>query len=132
MKKSLIISFLYIISLITVFAGALVSLYLTLEAGRNNGSIILPVLFVVWVLSPYMLLATENVLSKRWPDSVRITLYCLILLLVPVSILGYLGVFSPPGTKNAFVFLVIPLISWLLIAIILPILVSQRRKTNRI
>ena len=132
MKKSLIINLLQTISLIAVIAGALGSLYLTLRAGHNNRSILLQALFTVWVLLPLILLGIENVLSRRWPDSARVALYCFILLLVPVSILGYLGVFSPPGTKNAFVFLVIPLISWMLIAIVLPILVSQSRKRDRI
>ncbi len=128
MNKSIIISLLHIISLITVLAGVIVSLYLTLRAGRNNSSIILPLLFVVWVLSPLLFLAIASMRSKRWPFPVRITLYCLVLILVPASLFGYSGIFTPPGTKTAFVFLMIPLISWLLLAIIMPILMSILRK----
>jgi uncharacterized membrane protein len=47
------------------------------------------------------------------------------------SLVSYSGVLSPPGTKPAFVFLVVPLISWLLMAIVIPITASLSRRLSR-
>jgi hypothetical protein len=44
------------------------------------------------------------------------------------SVVGYSGVLSPAGMKPAFIFLVIPLISWVLIMIIITVTISRARK----
>lgn len=100
--------------MVTAAAG---SLGLLLNAGRKNNSLLLLVLFVTWVLSPYIALLFATVFSKRWPAAKRMTLYILMLVLSLGSLIGYSGALSPSGTKPAFVFLVVPLISWLVIGI---------------
>jgi len=118
-------------SVAVLLAGAVCSLDLTLNAGRNNSSILLLVLFGAWVLSPFTALLLANVISKRWLVLTRATLYCLTLFLTLGSLLGYSGVLRLSGTKPAFVFLVVPFISWLLIIIVIPIAVSLSRKLSR-
>ena len=46
-------------------AGAAGAVGLTLYAGRHNNSLILRLIFVVWVLSPFVAAAWANVVSIR-------------------------------------------------------------------
>ena len=109
-------------ALIAVLVGAVGSVGLMLYVGRRNDSRILLVLFVLWVLSPFMVLVLANVVSKRWSVLTRATLYSAMLVLTLGSLAIYGDVaLGPPRPKPAFVFLVVPLASWLLIAIVLPI-----------
>jgi hypothetical protein len=118
-------------ALIAMLAGAGGSLSLMLLTGRNNDSVLLLVLFVTWVLSPFIALLVAIVVSKRWSVLTRVTLYSLMFVLTPGSLVSYSGTLSPPGAKPAFVFLVVPLISWLLIAIVIPITASLSRRLLR-
>ena len=116
-------------ALIAVLVGAVGSVGLMLYVGRRNESRILLVLFALWVLSPFMVLAWANVASKRWSVLTRATFYSLSLVLTlgSLAIYGYIA-FGPPRAKTAFVFVVVPPSSWLLIAIVVPIaaLISNR------
>jgi hypothetical protein len=116
-------------ALIVVLAGAGGALGLMLHAGRRNDSRILLVLFAIWDLSPFMALVFAGVISKRWPVLTRAALYSVMLVLTLGSLAIYGDVaLGPPRAKTAFVFLVVPLASWLLIAIVVPIaaLISGR------
>ena len=94
-------------------AGALGSLAFTLQAGGHNVSVILVLLFSVWVLSPYILLIIFCVRSGNWSARARISLYVIMILISLISLLFYGGLIFFSGAKPAFVFLVIPLISWI-------------------
>ena len=108
--------------LIAVLVGAVGSVGLMLHAGRNNPSRLLLVLFVLWVLSPFIVLVLANMVSKRWSVLTRATLYCvtLVITLGSLAIYGELVVVKPPGSANAFLFVVVPPGSWLLLAIVVP------------
>jgi hypothetical protein len=109
-------------ALIAVLAGAVGSFGLMLYAGRRQRSLILIGLFTVWELSPFVALVCAHVVSKHWPVLARATLYSVMLVLTLGSLAIYGDVaLGPPRPKPAFVFLVVPLASWLLIVIILPI-----------
>jgi hypothetical protein len=122
------------ISLIVLLIGAAASLGLMFNAGRNQSSVLLIVLFTIWVLSPFMVLIIVNLVIKPWSPATRVTLCFLMLFITFFSLLGYRGILDPPGAKTAFKFLVVPFVSWLLIAIVILIteLCSRRlsRKTN--
>lgn len=111
-----------------MLAGALGSLGLTLRAGRHNHSLILMMMFGVWVVSPFMGMAVAYILSNRWPVLTRNVLYLLSLALTFISLLIYGGFWSPPGIKPAFDFLVLPLISWLTLAVVIPLTASSQKK----
>jgi len=105
-------------ALIAVLVGAVGSTGLMLYVGRRNDSRILMVLFALWVLSPFMVLILASVVSKRSSALTRATLYSATLVLTLGSLLIYGAVsLGPPRTKTAFVFVVVPPASWLLIAI---------------
>ena len=119
-------------ALIAVLAGAAASLGLMLHAGRRNDSRILLVLFAIWVLSPFMALVLANVVSKRWSVLTRATLYSLTLVLTLGSLAIYGDVaLGPPRAKTAFVFVVVPPASFLLIAIVVPIAALISGKLSR-
>ena len=115
-------------ALIALLGGAGGSVGLLLRAGQRSPRLLL-VLFVIWVLSPFMALVLAEVVSKRWSVLTRATLYSVML----VVTLGSLAIYGndawrPPRTQAAFVFVVVPPASWLLIAIVVSMaaLISDR------
>lgn len=113
---------------IAVVAGAVGSVDLTLRAGRRTPRLLL-ILFVIWVLSPFVALAWANMVSKRWSVLTRATLYCVTLVITLGTLAIYGDVILPPaGSPRAFPFVVVPPGSWLLMAIVVPIaaLISRR------
>ncbi|MEP6555851.1 MAG: hypothetical protein ABJB11_20010 [Ferruginibacter sp.] len=117
-KKKSNKSFLGIISLIVALVGAVGSLYFMFSASRKQNSIILLALFTAWVLSPFVGLFISNKISSRWTVPARASLYWLMIILTIGSLVAYSGAFNTPETKNAFIFLIFPLISWFLIVIV--------------
>ncbi len=117
------------VTLIAVPAGALGSVGFMLVVGHRNKSILLMVLFVIWVLSPFVALVLANVISKRWSVLMRATLHGVMLLLTAASLAVYGNVaFGPPRPQPAFFFLMVPLGSWLLIATVVSIATLKRKK----
>jgi len=117
------------VATIAVVAGAGGSTGLMLRVGHRNRSLILLALFGIWVLSPFIALVLASVVSKRWPVITRAALYSVMLVLTLGSLAIYADVaFGPPRAKPAFVFLVVPLASWLLIAIVVPVAAFVSRR----
>lgn len=109
-------------------AGALGSLGFMLRAGRRTPRFLL-VLFVIWVLSPFAALAWASMVSKRWSIGAQTALYCVTLGLALGSLAIYGGLVLPPaGSPAAFVFVLVPPVSWVLLATVVPLaaLISRR------
>lgn len=107
-----------VLALIVVMTGAAGSIGLMLLEGSRQRSLVLIALFAGWVLSPFVALAWAAMASKAWPVRIRTTFYGLMLFLTLVSLGMYDRVLPmPPGSRPAAVFLVVPLASWLFIAI---------------
>jgi len=116
------------VALIAVMAGAGGSVALMLRAGRSTPRFLL-VLFVIWILSPFVALTWANIVSKRWSVLTRATLYCVTLVITLGSLAIYGDLVMPPaGSPRAFVFVAVPPGSWLLMTIVVPIaaLISRR------
>jgi hypothetical protein len=118
-------------ALIAVLAGAGGSFGLMLRAGQRTPRFLL-VLFAIWVLSPFMALVVANVVSKRWSVLTRATLYSVML----VVTLGSLAIYGDDAlghrrAQAAFVYVVVPPASWLLIAIVVPIAAFISRRLSR-
>ena len=114
-KKTSNQNFLRTTALIVALVGAVGSLYFMFNAGREQKSIILLGLFTAWVLSPFVGLFILNKISNRWTVAARALLYWFVIVLTIVSLVSYSGAFNTPETKNAFIFLIFPMISWFLI-----------------
>ncbi|MDB5009074.1 MAG: hypothetical protein JWP45_3467 [Mucilaginibacter sp.] len=128
MKNTTLLSILRIVALIALLIGAGGSFYLVLQAGRNNSSAVLRLLFVVWVLFPFAALLIADVVSRNWSAITRLVTYCLMLVITAGSLMGYSGMFSSPGTKPAAMFLLIPFIALLAMMIIIPITAFMSQK----
>ncbi len=91
-----------------------------LYAGKRVGApSILMVLFTIWVVSPFALLALVHTLSKRWADVTRATVYGVTPIVSAASLAIYgVTAFGSARPKTAIFVLVAPL-SWLLIVIVI-------------
>ncbi|MEO8680112.1 MAG: hypothetical protein ABI665_13755 [Vicinamibacterales bacterium] len=103
------------LALVAAAAGAAGSVGFLLRA-RQHPPLFLLVLFVIWDLAPFVVLAAATTVSARWPVPTRTALYYLTL----VVTLGSLGVYtyvvlSPGNPTPAFV--AVPLVAWLLMAV---------------
>lgn len=119
-------------ALIAVLVGAVGSLAFMFRVGRRNESALLMIAFALWVLSPFVAMARASQVSKRWSALTRATLHIIILILTPGSLLIYGNVaFGAPRPQPAFMFLVVPFASWLLIAVGLSIAACISRASQK-
>lgn len=110
-------------------AGAVGSVGFTFIVGRHNESRILMGLFIVWVLAPFVAFGLTDRLSRRWSVPTRVALYGVMLFVALGSLIIYgMVALGPPRPKPAAVFLVVPLGSWLLALVVIPLvaLISRR------
>ena len=110
-------------ALIAGLASAGISVGFMLHTRGPNASPLLTLIIGIWVLTPFIVLALAYAASKRWPVHTRATLYTVMLM----AALGSLAVYgadavNPPVAQRAFVFVVVPPVSCLLMAIVIPIL----------
>ena len=113
-------------SIFILLEGAAGSIVFTWIGGRNNSSVLLRLLFMGWVVSPYLALLAIHFYSRIRLAISDANYLRMISFITLFSLLAYSGILSPEGMKPAFVFLVVPFISWLII--VLASLFSQRRK----
>lgn len=108
-------------ALVAVLAGSVGSVGFMLRVGQRNSSKILLGLFTIWVLSPFVAAVWAHAISKRWSVVTRVTLYSVMLVFTLGSLLIY-GDFAlgPSRAKPAAAFLMVPLVSWLLMAVVVP------------
>jgi hypothetical protein len=122
--------------LLAMFAcipGALASLLFMYQVGHRNPSLVLVLLFTVWVLSPFIALLASASVSAGWAAPSRTALYAVMFAVSVLSPLAY-GVVAlgPPRPRPAFAFLMVPLASWLLGAGALAVAsVIRRRRVAR-
>ena len=116
-------------ALTAVVVGAVSSVVFLLRAPQHPGPLLLALL-ALWGLSPFAALVLADRISKRWTAPGR----AIILGLMLVITLGYLlmyadGDLTPAGKPPAFVFVMVPLLAWLLIALAVPVaaLISRSR-----
>ena len=121
---------LHITAILMTIAAAIGSLGRMLYTGRHNHSVLLMLLFAGWVLLPFLGLLLANRSSRRWQSPHPRNLFILMLVISIGSLISYSGILIPAGTKPAFIFLVVPLISWLLIAIITLPAISRSGKSK--
>jgi hypothetical protein len=107
--------YLQIVSLAILLIGSIASVVLVMYAGRHNTSVLLNILFSGWVLSPFIGFLIANRISGKWHILTRTILSWMMILITFVSLLGYCGILRLSGTKPAFIFLIIPFVSWILI-----------------
>ena len=110
-------NYLSIGALVALSVSSISSLYFMFNVGRNQKSILLLLLFTGWVLSPFVGLVIANTISKPWLVLARKPIYKLMVILSIASFIAYSGILSPTNLKPAFMFLIVPLASWVIILI---------------
>jgi len=120
------------VAFIAVVVGAGGSVGLMLRAGQRSPRLLL-VLFTIWVLSPFVALAWANVVSRRWSVLTRATLYgvTLVVTLGSLALYGDVVRVTPPGSPNAFVFVVVAPGSWVLMTVAVAIAALVSRQLSR-
>jgi hypothetical protein len=126
------INFLRGTAIIVVLAGAVGSESFMFHVGRHNNSRLLLALFAIWVLAPFAALIRAQVLSQRWPVRTQAVscIATLAIVLISLTIYGHVAL-GPPRPKPAAMFLIVPLVSLLLIAIVVPLARRQSRRDHR-
>ncbi|HTD98483.1 MAG TPA: hypothetical protein VK668_04330 [Mucilaginibacter sp.] len=109
-----------------LFIGAIGSLVLLWMAGHNNSSVILMTLFTIWVLSPYAALLVVDRKSLIPNAQLRY----LSIFIAGAAIFFYTLAHFTPSKTPAFIFLLIPLLSWLVIFIVVLIKLKKKKKLN--
>ena len=108
--------------------GAVGAVALTLYAGRGNGLPFLMVLMAGWVFAPFFGYALATRLATRWPTSARTALDVAILLIAIASLAVYISdVAGPPHVRRATVYVAVPIVSWLLMLVVVPVAVFLTR-----
>jgi hypothetical protein len=102
-----------------VVAGAGVSLVFMLHAGRRQQSAILMLLFGLWVLSPFLAALVVGWVARRWAVRIRRMLDVMMVIFALASTALYGAVaYGNVNVKAGFVFLMVPLASWLFILLV--------------
>ena len=116
-------------ALSAVLVGAGVSVGLMLRAGRSSDERLLVILIAGWVFAPFAALLLAHLVSRRWSVPTRATLYCLMLVLTLGSLAIYVG--DAFGTPTTVVYVGVPLASWLVIALVVPIAAFMFGRASR-
>jgi FlaA1/EpsC-like NDP-sugar epimerase len=99
---------------ITAIAGAVISLWLMLRVGSRQQSIMLIVMFTVWVAMPFgvMLLMGRRSRQWQWSEDVRFKLAVLSIAITDITVIIYAYIaFGPSSPQPAFWFMVVPFVS---------------------
>jgi len=118
---------------IAVVLGAVGSIALLLYVARTNRHVLITVLFTIWVLAPFVALALADRMSAAsWSPESRATLHALTLITTVGSLAtyGYRAV-SPPRSTGAFVFVIVPPVSVVLLLIALGVAALISRRLSR-
>jgi hypothetical protein len=114
------------VALVALVIGAAGSLGFMFRAGHPP--LFLLILFTGWVLSPFLALVTADLASTHWSPVTRATLHGVMLVVTLGSLVFNGNIISmPPGSRPAFLFLAVPLGSWLILTITALIAALARR-----
>ena len=98
--------------------------------GHRQRSVLLIVLFLGWVLSPYVVLGVLTVRARHWNPSARATVRFAALLISVAALVRYAWVVIRPLTaRPASTFLIVPLVSWVAIGVATVVAVRSSRAT---
>ncbi len=115
---------------VALIAGAAGSIGLLLHA-RQHPPPLLVFLFVIWVLSPFVVLGIAHLVSKRRSPGTQATL-CFVSVFIAIASLLVYGddTLNHRTTHPAFVYVAVPPVSWLLIILLTSMAAIRSRKTQ--
>lgn len=102
-------SLLRTITLIIVGLGGVTSLALVQWAGRTNKHVWLTILFIFWVLAPFIAGILASRFAKRWSFQAHAVIYFAMLVIALASMVVYINdAIHPREAQRAFVFVIVP------------------------
>ena len=119
-------------SRLILIIGSVGSLALMLYAGRSNTHILITIGVIFWVLAPFALLALAERRSASWAPAMKTTLETMIWIVV----LGSLVIYAyraavPPRATGAFLFVIVPPVSVVLLLVALVIVSVMSRPSRK-
>jgi hypothetical protein len=128
-RRDKLTSLLRTIAPVVLVAGAAMSLMLMFR-GHRHAPFVLMILFTGWVMSPFLVLAYACLSSKRFSGVNRARVHLVALIISAASVAVYAGLIPmPSGSAPAFVFLMVPAVSWVLMTV-LALAVSRADRTQ--
>ena len=104
---------------------AVLSVGFMLRAAHRNPSVVLLVLMGIWVVAPFVALLWSIHVSRS-----RNSLYILTLVIAAGALTAYtIDALGPPKVKAAAVFVVVPLVSWIVGGIVLTVVFVRGKLT---
>jgi hypothetical protein len=117
---------------VLLLIGAIGSVLLMLNAGRHTPALLI-LLFVGWVVSPYLALFWVCLFSKLHSFIAPEILYGLPIVISCGSLAAYgVTLFQHRNKPPTGVYLSIPFLSWILIVVIISLTVYRKRKTLKV
>ena len=117
------------IAFVIWLGGTIGSIVFVLNAGRYS-PIFLLIVFIGWVLSPYVALFLVNFVSKLRLLVHFITFFWMTLFISLGSLISYYAALGKHGTRSTAVYLIVPLISWVVILVVIAISANKRPKVS--
>jgi hypothetical protein len=109
-------------------AGAAVgSLVYMFRVGGRNPSAVLVALFTGWVLSPFVGACVLTIGSKGLSAGRQVSVFFMSLVIATGAVGLYGGAITVVGTRPAFLYLMVPLVSWVLLVLLGVVVVKRRR-----
>jgi hypothetical protein len=116
---------------IAVVVGAFASLLLMRRTGSRAPWFLLAA-FLVWVGSPFVALAWAMITSSRWQAVPPVMVNVLALAVAAGSLATYTGRIAPPRhAPNAFIYIVVPGVSWGVMILVWTAAFLTRRSDSR-
>ena len=113
---------------LVVIAG-IMSLALQLYQARTNEHYYMTVLFALWVSSPFVAMIWLWKYSDKWITQSRLVAFLDMILISMLSMAVYINnLLNPRMAQPAFVFVVVPAISWIFIGVMVLVAVYLTRK----
>ena len=104
--------------MLCLLVGAAISLGTRYWVGRHNSSVVLLLLFTLWVASPFAGMAIVHHLARNWPGKRQVVTYSQIRNLSLGSAFLYVLIVAVKHlSKPAGPFVAVPVASWILMAI---------------
>jgi hypothetical protein len=105
-----------VVVLAVVVAAAVGSLVFMFRMGGRNPSVLLVALFAGWVLSPFVGACVLTMAGKGLSAAGQVSILVVSLIIAAGALALYGGAIAVVGTRPAFLYLMVPLASWLLLA----------------
>jgi hypothetical protein len=103
---------------IAMALGAIGSLGFFFHASQRTPRFLV-VLFVIWVLTPFALLALVDAVSKRWSPFVRAAIYRVMVVVAVGALLAYgVDTWRPPHPQAAFMYVLVAPVACAFVALV--------------